>query len=409
MTMTRPAIIRFTVAVPLALAVLFSVPAQRSAAGKTIARAGSTSSLGADAPLHRMSNGKIAFFTGQHDPHLDVINPDGSGQKHLTALCPGPMHPGCLIEGYAWSPHGTRLAFLQGHPRPTGHTTMSLFVVNADGSGEKRLVRCGQPVACNWDYGSGISWSPNGSRIVFSDRSSLYVVKVNGGGLRRLTHCSVTLTHSASGAITGRDKKSCTDVSPTWSPDGSRIAFARVGNTGESLHVVNADGSGLKALARLLGSVGYPVWSPDGRSIAFEAGEGIYTVHADGSHVMPLVPFSGPPGGGPGQPSWSPDGTRILYDSTPGYSTHSGGHYRFEVWVMNANGTGRRRLYHSACCTSFSGFPTWSPDGKYIAFDLDVNPHPQVRPSGMYLMDADGRHLHRLTQVPTLIAWQPIP
>jgi Tol biopolymer transport system component len=51
------------------------------------------------------------------------------------------MHPSCLIEGYAWSPHGTRLAFVQGHPSRTGHNTMSLFVVNADGSGEKRLAR----------------------------------------------------------------------------------------------------------------------------------------------------------------------------------------------------------------------------------------------------------------------------
>jgi Tol biopolymer transport system component len=405
MTMTRPAVIRLTVAVPLALAVLVSVPAQRGGAGTTIARAGSRSSLGANVSLHRMSNGKIAFITGP-GPRLDVINPDGTGQKHLTAPCLG---SDCLIEGYAWSPHGTRMAFLQGQRSLQGHNAISLFVVNADGSGEKRLARCGQATGCNWGYSSGISWSPDGSKLVFSDRSSLYVVKANGGEPRRLTHCTVTVTHSASGAIEGWDKKSCQDLSPAWSPDGSRIAFARMGNTGEILHVVNANGSGLKALTRSLRSASDPVWSPDGGSIVFNVGEGIYTVHADGSHVMPLVPFSGPPGGGPGQPSWSPDGTRILYDSTPGYSTHSGGHYRFEVWVMNANGTGRRRLYHSACCTSFSGFPTWSPDGKYIAFDLDVNPHPQVRPSGMYLMDADGRHLHRLTHLSMGIAWQPIP
>jgi Tol biopolymer transport system component len=395
MTMTRSAVIRLTVAVPLALAVLFSVPAQRGGSGTTIARAGMTSSLGAAASLHRMSNGKIAFFAGP-DPRLNVINPDGTGQKRLTLPCPpGPVQTGCDIEGYAWSPHGTRLAFIQGYPSRTGHNTMSLFVVNADGSGEKQLARCGQATGCNWaygyPYGSRLSWSPDGSRIVFSDRSSLYVVKVNGGVLRRLTHdCT---------------KKSCTDVSPAWSPDGSRIAFVREGNTDSRLHVVNADGSGSKPLARLLGSVRYPMWSPDGRSIAFEAGEGIYTMHADGSHLMPLVPFSGPSGSGAGQPSWSPDGTRILYDSTPGYSTHSGGHYRFEVWVMNANGTGRRRLYHSACCTSFSGFPIWSPDGKYIAFDLDISAYPP----GIYLMDADGRHLHRLTPFRTLAAWQPIP
>jgi Tol biopolymer transport system component len=76
---------------------------------------------------------------------------------------------------------------------------------------------------------------------------------------------------------------------------------------------------------------------------------------------------------------------------------------------MNANGTGRRLLYHSACCSNIEGFATWSPDGKYIAFDAEISTHQQVRTFGIYLMDVDGRHLHRLTQVPTLAAWQPVP
>jgi WD40-like Beta Propeller Repeat len=193
--MTRPAIARLTVAVPLALAVLFNVPAQRGGSGTTIARAGSTSTLGANASLHRMSNGKIAFFAGPDGPGLDVINPDGTGRKRLTLPCPGPILPPCFIKAYAWSPHGTRMAFVQGYPNRDRHNTMSLFVVNADGSGEKRLARCGQAEGCNWAYGSRISWSPDGSKIVFSDSSSLYVVKVNGGVLRRLTHdCTVTPT-----------------------------------------------------------------------------------------------------------------------------------------------------------------------------------------------------------------------
>jgi Tol biopolymer transport system component len=395
MTMTCPAMIRLTVAVPLALAVLFNVPAQRGGSGTTIARAGSRSSLGADAPRHRMSNGKIAFWTGPN-PRLDVINPDGTGQEQLTLPC---AEIDCRIEGYAWSPHGTRLAFLQGPLNPRGHHTMSLFVVNADGSGEKRLARCGKFEGCGWLYRSRLSWSPDGSRIVFSNHWSLYTVKVNNGGLRRLTHCSVTVTRSASGAITGRDTKYCQDVSPVWSPHGSRIAFVRVGNTGESLHVVNADGSGLKALTHPSRSgVRHPTWSPDGRSIAFDGDDRFYTVHADGSPLTPLV--SGPPVSGFSFPSWSPDGTHILYRSTP-----QGPQGRIEVWVMNANGTGRRRLSHSACCTNTQGFATWSPDGKSIAFNVFDSAHP----GGIYLMDADGRHLHRLTQDVALIAWQPIP
>jgi Tol biopolymer transport system component len=165
--------------------------------------------------------------------------------------------------------------------------------------------------------------------------------------------------------------------------------------------MVNADGSGLRRLPQL-GTASDPAWSPDGRRIVFDGSDKVYTINAEGSHLRLLV--SGPPASGPGLPSWSPDGTRILYASTPGHA----GHFRLELWLMNANGTGRRRLYHSACCTGGPGWPRWSPDGKYIAFDADINLHPKSNPSGIYLMDADGRHLHRLTQFPSVIAWQPI-
>ena len=109
----------------------------------------------------------------------------------------------------------------------------------------------------------------------------------------------------------------------------------------------------------------------------------------------------------PGHPG-HPD-TRFVYPGIPGRPEIFGAAYKLEVWVMNANGTGRRRLYRSACCTGGAGYPIWSPDGKYIAFDADVSLHPQSRPTGIYLMDADGRRVHSLTQSNSLIALQPIP
>ncbi len=313
------------------------------------------------------------------------------------------------------------------------HNAFSLFVVNADGSGEMRLARCRMPgkqtVGCGRGYGFPISWSPDGSMIVFTDGWSLYRVNANGGGLRRLTHCHVTFTHNSYGYVSGWAERSCYDVTPAWSPDGSKIIFVRLG-AGGGLNIVNADGSGLKRLTRLRGhatNASYPTWSPDGRTLAFDAGDGtgnrIYAVDADGSHLRLLV--SGPRATGPSHPAWSPDGTRIVYASNPGHPGHPGtgfvyagipgrpeifgAAYKLEVWVMNANGAGRRRLYRSACCTGGAGYPIWSPDGKYIAFDADISLHPQSRPTGIYLMDADGRRVHSLTQFSSVIAWQPIP
>ena len=59
--------------------------------------------------------------------------------------------------------------------------------------------------------------------------------------------------------------------SPVWSPDGRRIAFVSR-RDGKALYVMNADGSGLRIVARV-GRLATPAWSPDGREIAFEGGE----------------------------------------------------------------------------------------------------------------------------------------
>jgi len=200
---------------------------------------------------------------------------------------------------------------------------------------------------------------------------------------------------------------------PDWSPNGARIVFVR----NWSLYVVNADGSALRRLPPL-GAVQDPIWSPDGRSIAFDAHEATYTIRPDGSRLSLLASFPGVVGSGAGLPSWSPDGTRIAFFRTPYQSVYR---YTGEVWVMNANGTHRRRVYRQALPIGEPARPEWSPDGRYIAFGSEHNLPSLGLFVGIYLMDANGRHLHQLKSISmdTVTvsdfsnfsdpAWQPIP
>jgi TolB protein len=133
-----------------------------------------------------------------------------------------------------------------------------------------------------------------------------------------------------------------------------------------------------------------PAWSPDDRKIAFMSARNgnaeIYVMNADGSAVHNLTRSWQSEDDGP---AWSPDGRRIVF-----YSDRDGGDVRppnDELYVMNADGRGVRRL------TTNPGqdlFPVWSPDGKKIAFMSDPDGD---RIAEIYVMNADGSAVRRLT------------
>ena len=98
-----------------------------------------------------------------------------------------------------------------------------------------------------------------------------------------------------------------------------------------------------------------------------------------------------------GGPAWSPDGRKIAFDGT----TRDG---KSEIYVINADGSGKRRLTRTAG-QEFG--PAWSPDGRKIAFSRGPNGHQQV-----YVMNADGSGQRRLTHLPahniaSPLAWLP--
>jgi TolB protein len=367
---------------------------------------------GEPATAYPASMSSIAFTDAppqagyEHQVDLFVMDPDGSNRRRV-ARC-GTY---CRISAYTWSPDGRRLAFMRGDPgsRNTG-TDYSLFVVGADGAGERRLFReCGKsefPGCIDFlgFFGSPISWAPDGSRLVVSRGGSLYVADVDGRHPRRLTSC---------------EPKRCFDITPAWSPDGSRIVFTRSGSRGPlfnagDLYSVRPDGTDLRRLTHLAAGTTSPTWSPDARKIAFgtwpvidssgsapRRKSGLYVMAADGSNLKRLATAPGE-GSPPQVPSWSPDSRRLALLTTPGTS----GSYGAEVWVMRADGTERKRLFHTGCCLVTWGKPSWAPEGKLIAFAIGIG---DTRRSGLFVVNVDGSGLRRVASVTSEPVWRPIP
>ena len=197
----------------------------------------------------------------------------------------------------------------------------------------------------------------------------------------------------------GSDQRSVTNGAggdnPTWSPDGSKIAFSSFRDTGDiEIYVMNADGTGRTRLTNNPGFDGDPAWSPNGTRIAFTRtvdgglNDEIYAMNVDGSAQTRLTSSARI---SDTSPSWSPDGTRIAFRS------NSDG--RGEIYAMNADGSGQTRLTNNSVA-DFA--PAWSPDGMKIAFE---------REGDIVVMNPNGSGETKLTNTTARESspdWQPV-
>ncbi|MFO7894499.1 MAG: hypothetical protein R6U63_12255 [Longimicrobiales bacterium] len=234
--------------------------------------------------------------------------------------------------------------------------------------------------------------SPGGDRVVFdTDRVDCYnvwVMDVDGSALTQLT---------------GGPTERCNEA-PRWSPDGSMIAFTSSRESIErswEVYVMNADGSGQVNVSDNVGleesSSDWPHgWSPDGRivfhSFRSDTPPATYLVDPDGTDLEPM--FASP---GPYDPFWSPDGERVAY-------VHAQAGDR-DIWVMDADGSGVTNLSDDPANDSFRYCETvgavgawvdpWSPDGTRLAFASDRSGNWDI-----FIMNADGTGLFQLTDDP---------
>jgi hypothetical protein len=255
-----------------------------------------TTAAGPPPPAVPLSRMRIAFVSSRDGPYqIYLANGDGSGVSRLT-----------VGYGPAWSWDDQRIAFHRDSPEG-----LVIGVINVDGTGERIL-------------GPGMSptWSPDG-RIAFVSLDGIAVMNADGTGYTRLLGHDFARAGCVPPMSVYAWWGDCVTY-PQWSPDGRRIAFfaGDVGYDGAQVYVMNADGSAPFPLVPVPVNQGWngrlPTWSPDGSLVAYEwggrPGAVISALDPDGAGTLTTL-------AGGIDPSWSPDGHWIAYGGEGAYES----------------------------------------------------------------------------------------
>lgn len=338
------------------------------------------------------SIGRVVFDISY--PYADTVNKiatiraDGSGFQVLA--------PGVWGNYPDLSPDGSEIAFLGEHGisvmsvdgtnvRPLGPMYVGPPVWSADG---KRIAFYGQ-LPVDWNLYLGTTPPPEAERrwrIMDADGSNITALDIGPKGFKHSLQLS-------------------------WSPDGSKVAFAALDEGSQSVEiwVANVDGSDPVRLTDNGAVAGGPVWSPDGSRIAFASHRGntagiIWTMNSDGTDQRRLVPHrrcDQPPSlfppASPGvdypefcpqemSPAWSPDGTEITFVAFRGSGS--------KIVIVDRDGTNERTVFEPADGVSFVD---WGPASFPAAPDVA----PSVEPTPCVTNPATGPPPSTLTLITT--------
>ena len=313
-----------------------------------------------------------------------------------------------------WSPDGRRIAFLRTSEKET-----AVFIAQSDGGGIHGKIADVYPTRIE-AVGKHLDWSPDGKLLAAADKSdpeepfNIVLIDVGTGQKKR---------------ITAPPRGTIGDSSPTFSPDGSTIAFIRAASSGvDDIYTVAVTGGEVKRITTDRRYIISLAWASDARAVLFSSNRSgnhsLWRASLDGA-APERVPAIGEntsdpvfaqskrrmaytqfyvdtniwrvdaAGGTPrvqiastqydSSPQYSPDGTRIAFRSTrSGYN---------EVWLADADGKNPTQL--TSFSNTLTGTPRWSPDGKWIACDSRPEGQPDI-----FLIEVATGVARRLTQDP---------
>ena len=234
--------------------------------------------------------------------------------------------------------------------------TDNVFTMRSDGSDVKQLtfLSSGQGFACC------SAWSADGHSLGFVEGHGsggrLYLMNADGSNQHLLMS----------------EDAAFTDNQPSFSPDGTRVIFARCENAIEecAIYTVKTDGHGLNAITHFNQSFNVfdltPKYAPDGNTIAMGSfhrdgvNNGVYLMDPHGNNIRLITPtaLEGL------DPDWSPDGSTIAFDTNCCNPQPS------EIWTVRPDGSNLQQLTSPG--TEHDFLPTYSPQGDKIAFERDV-------------------------------------